>query len=1069
MATFGYTTIGSTLVGSIEGIIRGSRFTISENGTATSIAAYIENTFAAKNMKAAIYKFSDLSLVAETDQNSVGVSTGWNTFTFSSPPSLTSGVEYILCVWSAVGGGVAQLYNDAGTTNQGQNDTQTYGTWPNPLVPTGVDIKYSIYCTYTPASSSLSENKRVTYRIKSSLTKETRITYYIGTRFTKSIRIIYNIARTHTKSIVIPYNQYRDHNLIVQKYNGSTWSDPGVNFSIPIFKLTHSASPDYGLPYRSYQYSTSQRIGDNRCLRYKFHIDTAFYAEKLLLQVGYATVRPKDHLRFRVYNAGYSEITGGVFRHSSIINKTSASGASLNRYWLSTNLSYSFSTGLHYIVLYASTNGVSNRFYDSNIIRYYDPSFSFQGATAACSYSSDSGKSWGSFDNTYELPFAFAIKSIVGSVMAANNTPFGGAKVYLKTTSYPTYNKYVITDHSGWFEMPLKRETVQNIRVEKYDYEFKDNNTGTLDIYNTSKFNMSVQMSSVPYNTKWTQFPYQYNYYATSDTYWWSQGVAGTNTSPGMNYSFRDKILFSNSHAALSTVFPIEIVTKTGDIIKSPVYDAHPTFALNTWANNTVYHNNHTHVLYLNNNWKISIVSYDHLNNIWYNTARVVTAAATDDDTHHAPSAAIDSSGRIHVFYGTHHGLIHYMMSSSVGNGQTWLPGYNIDGKGAPYTTYPRGHFNSRGELFVFARNFTNQNLGTSTWIALKKDTSHWKLSAWHTALSVCQYRLQDSALPGASSKAIYCVGTGIDESDNLHCALIWATNYGNPAGYTNQGVTYMYSTSYGYRWRDMILNKPWKSGGWGQGTTIPNINSYTTVKAVRFSSCTMGAKMWGGNFDSMCFSGESATAQSLRRPFFMVGFHGSNNPISNRINYLLCKWMGDTQTWKTVDLTSAFGSKVYDGQFYGGGLINAEENLYTYYSYYNSSAAAWGAAPGVVECKSANYGSSWSFSILTNHYDVGQAQPHMKKSFSNRQVEGVIAIGNSFYYMNNIKQYPYMRSDGEDVRVVWRGQEVDRVADIWNYSSTKVQFKLQLPIGANLSSATSGYYYLYYGRDRWT
>lgn len=1079
MSTFGYSTAGASTQNGF-GTIIGSRFTINENGTADNIVAYMDIAVAGTyTAKCAIYRYSDLAKIAETSEVTTINADGWYTFTISGSPSLTSGTEYILVMWCNTNR--INLHYDAGTTAQGQHDSQTYGTWPDPLVPTATnDRKYSIYCTYTASTASLSESKRITYRIKSSLTKELRITYFIGTILNKTVRITYHIIRQHIKSLVIPYGQYRDHNLDVIVFDGSSWGKPNntIDYEIPIFNIVFSNGRHHGIGCYQHIYSANQRIGDNRCIRYGFHIDTAFYAEKFFLQVGYNTVRPTDHLRFRIYNRSYSQVAGGIFRHSSIINKTSASGAGLNRYWLSTDLSYGFSTGKHYIVLYASTLGVSNRFYNANFHQYNNPNtLSFQGTTATYSYSTDSGKSWASSSNAYELPFMFAIKSIVGSVMASNNSPFGGAKVYIQTTSYPTYNKYVITDHSGWYEMPLKRENVQNVRIEKYDYLFTHNNIGTLDVYDTSNFNYTYKMHTVPYNTKVAFL--QNHYRATSDTYWWDHGVSGTNTSPGMNYAFRDKILFGDAHLAISSSKPIIITTKTGDIIKSPAYNAHPTYAINTWANNVVYYNNHTHVIYLTNDWNVGIVSYDHLNNIWYNTSRVVTAAATDDDTHHAPSAMIDEIGRIHVFYGCHHGLIHYMMSSSNGNGSVWMPGYNLDGKNAPYMTYPRAHLNSRGEILLFARGYDDSNLSTSLWCVLRKDTSHWKLSAWHTAFPIMMYKESHSSLtPAQAAKALYCIGTGVDASDNLHCALVWATDYGNSNGYTNQGITYCYSSSNGYRWRDMMLNVPWKSGGYGQGTNIPSILSYNTVRAVRFSSCTIGAKMWGGNFDAMAFSEESATTQSLRRPFFMAGYHGSNNPISDRINYLLIKWMGDQSTsavgnrhncWKAIDVTSAFGTKVYDGQFYGGGLVNAEGQFYTYYSYYNSSSRAWGAAPGVVECKTVDRGTSWSFNIITNHYDFGQAQTGLKKNYSNRQLEGVLAIDNTFYYLNNIKRYPYMRPDGEDVRIVWRGEEIDRVADIWNYASTKVYFKLQLPIGANVSSATSGYYYLYYGREQWT
>jgi|GEM_PF-3126686 len=153
--TFGHVSAGS-LTASIENTIRGSLFKISENGIASSISAYLANTTSAKNMKAAIYRHSDLALVGQTQQQSVAIGTGWRTFVFADPkPVLTAGQEYILAVWSYSATGSANLYYVAGTSNQGHHRSVTYGNWPNPATLTHNTNKYSIYCTYTPYAVSL--------------------------------------------------------------------------------------------------------------------------------------------------------------------------------------------------------------------------------------------------------------------------------------------------------------------------------------------------------------------------------------------------------------------------------------------------------------------------------------------------------------------------------------------------------------------------------------------------------------------------------------------------------------------------------------------------------------------------------------------------------------------------------------------------------------------------------------------------------------------------------------------------------------------------------------------------
>ena len=135
----------------------GSVFTIPEAGTANSITVALKRTVAgSNNAKCAIYKHSDLSLVASTDQVLVSFTTtyAWYTFTFATPPSLTANTEYILVVWCDYTDFTIFFACDAGTTDQGHQQSLTYGTFPNPLNPEHNNYKFSIYCTYTVAEGA---------------------------------------------------------------------------------------------------------------------------------------------------------------------------------------------------------------------------------------------------------------------------------------------------------------------------------------------------------------------------------------------------------------------------------------------------------------------------------------------------------------------------------------------------------------------------------------------------------------------------------------------------------------------------------------------------------------------------------------------------------------------------------------------------------------------------------------------------------------------------------------------------------------------------------------------------
>jgi len=149
---FGYETAGSSHVWK-ENVIIGSVFDCPASGTAQSITAYIHTGgfTGTEKVKFGIYRHSDLSFVGSTEEFAVGATTftGWKTLNFITSPSL-SATSYILVVWGQANSSLWVYYN-AGDTNQGHYQSLTYGTWPDPLVPTHDNNKYSIYCTYTVA------------------------------------------------------------------------------------------------------------------------------------------------------------------------------------------------------------------------------------------------------------------------------------------------------------------------------------------------------------------------------------------------------------------------------------------------------------------------------------------------------------------------------------------------------------------------------------------------------------------------------------------------------------------------------------------------------------------------------------------------------------------------------------------------------------------------------------------------------------------------------------------------------------------------------------------------------
>jgi hypothetical protein len=154
---FGYETLGTTYTSTIiENVIYGSVFTITEDASAAdSIKVGLAKSAAfgwTGKVKCAIYKHSDLSRVGVTEERTLTLTNTftWYTFNFNAPkPSLVINTPYILVVWSENVTGYSYVCGDNGDTNQCHYQAITYDGFPDPLVPTHMSRKYSIYCTYT--------------------------------------------------------------------------------------------------------------------------------------------------------------------------------------------------------------------------------------------------------------------------------------------------------------------------------------------------------------------------------------------------------------------------------------------------------------------------------------------------------------------------------------------------------------------------------------------------------------------------------------------------------------------------------------------------------------------------------------------------------------------------------------------------------------------------------------------------------------------------------------------------------------------------------------------------------
>jgi hypothetical protein len=159
-SSFGKTTAGSSYT-NLAQYWYGSRYQISENGTASSISLYVQE-MNGENRPLTVAIYDDNSgkpnnLLAQGTGTVPAGFAGWINVTLSSSPDLFAGDYYWLTANAIASTKNVRFYYSAGTTNQGVYGTTTYASFPpNPCTYSSLNSRaYSIYCNYTGGQPSI--------------------------------------------------------------------------------------------------------------------------------------------------------------------------------------------------------------------------------------------------------------------------------------------------------------------------------------------------------------------------------------------------------------------------------------------------------------------------------------------------------------------------------------------------------------------------------------------------------------------------------------------------------------------------------------------------------------------------------------------------------------------------------------------------------------------------------------------------------------------------------------------------------------------------------------------------
>ncbi len=141
---------------SIVDIIAGYVVTPASNGDWDSLTAYILKGAGTTTMKGAILLASDGSLVAQTAEVTPSHSEyAWVSMPIVGRGSVSAGVDYVIVVWANEESPITRLLTlfDAGEVLW--TKSETYGSWPNPVIDPITDTKKGcMYATYTESDGS---------------------------------------------------------------------------------------------------------------------------------------------------------------------------------------------------------------------------------------------------------------------------------------------------------------------------------------------------------------------------------------------------------------------------------------------------------------------------------------------------------------------------------------------------------------------------------------------------------------------------------------------------------------------------------------------------------------------------------------------------------------------------------------------------------------------------------------------------------------------------------------------------------------------------------------------------
>jgi hypothetical protein len=200
---------------------------------------------------------------------------------------------------------------------------------------------------------------------------------------------------------------------------------------------------------------------------------------------------------------------------------------------------------------------------------------------------------------------------------------------------------------------------------------------------------------------------------------------------------------------------------------------------------------------------------------------------------------------------------------------------------------------------------------------------------------------------------------------------------------------------------------------------------------------------------------------------------NGSIDDDSSSISIASATYSAKSAIWTTNPFTSApWEIDDLNGLIFGIKQNGAQDfrvtRLWMRAKYTVEADDEWGGTR-IIELASSDNGNTWStggWVTANNHWGFN----HLNHAhhYTNNKLQIIWSSAPDIFYLTG-ERYGLMRADGEDIRVVYGGVEIDRVIDYPNMPDSELRISVQETIPAGCQSGPDDYYVYYGYRDETT